>query len=149
VLLILITFFGGCAGSTAGGIKVVRWVLVFKQGMRELMLLLHPKAEIPVKLGDRAVPGRVIGAVWGFFAIYMVVFGVLMLLLMMTGVDQVTAFSAIATTLNNTGPGLGSVTFNFITIPVLGKWVCSVAMLLGRLEIFTVLVLFTPAFWQR
>ena len=145
--LVLITFFGGCAGSTAGGIKVVRWVLVFKQGMRELMLLLHPKAEIPVKLGDRAVPGRVIGAVWGFFAIYMVVFGVLMLLLMMTGVDQVTAFSAIATTLNNCGPGLGSVTFNFITIPVLGKWVCSVAMLLGRLEIFTVLVL-SPAFWR-
>jgi len=149
VLLILITFFGGCAGSTAGGIKVVRWLLVFKQGMRELLLLLHPRAEIPVKLGDRAVPGRVIGAVWGFFAIYMVVFGVLMLLLMMTGVDQVTAFSAIATTLNNTGPGLGDVTFNFITVPVLGKWVCSVAMLLGRLEIFTVLVLFTPAFWQR
>jgi trk system potassium uptake protein TrkH len=149
VLLVLITFFGGCAGSTAGGIKVVRWLLVFKQGMRELLLLLHPKAEIPVKLGARAVPGRVIGAVWGFFAIYMVVFGVLMLMLMMTGVDQVTAFSAIATTLNNCGPGLGSVTFNFVTIPVLGKWVCSVAMLLGRLEIFTVLVLFTPAFWQR
>jgi trk system potassium uptake protein TrkH len=149
VLLVLITFFGGCAGSTAGGIKVVRWLLVYKQGVRELKLLLHPRAEFPVRLGNRAVPPRVIGAVWGFFSVYMVVFGVLMLLLMMTGVEQVTAFSAIATTLNNCGPGLGVVTTNFITIPVLGKWVCSIAMLLGRLEIFTVLVLFTPAFWQR
>jgi trk/ktr system potassium uptake protein len=149
VLLILITFFGGCAGSTAGGMKVIRWLLVYKQGVREVNLLLHPKAEIPVKLGDRAVPPRVIGAVWGFFAVYMVVFGILMLMLMMTGVDQVTAFSAIATTLNNTGPGLGLVSGNFIAVPVLGKWICSVAMLLGRLEIFTMLVLLMPTFWQR
>jgi trk system potassium uptake protein TrkH len=149
VLLVLITFFGGCAGSTAGGMKVVRWLLVYKQGARELKLLLHPRGEFPVRFGDRAVPPRVIGAVWGFFAVYMVVFGVLMLLLMMTGVEQVTAFSATATMLNNTGPGLGVVASNFIAVPVLGKWVCSIAMLLGRLEIFTVLVLFTPAFWQR
>lgn len=149
VLLILITFFGGCAGSTTGGIKVIRWLLVYRQGVREAKLLLHPRAEYPVKLGDRPVPPRVIEAVWGFFAIYMIVFGVLMLLLMITGVDQVTAFSAIATTINNTGPGLGVVLTTFTDVPTLGKWVCSVAMLLGRLEIFTVLVLFTPAFWVR
>jgi trk system potassium uptake protein TrkH len=112
-------------------------------------LLLHPRAELPVRLGNRAVPPRVIEAVWGFFAVYMIMFGVLMLLLMMTGVDQVTAFSAIATTLNNTGPGLGLVSANFIAVPVLGKWLCSAAMVLGRLEIFTILVLLTPAFWQR
>jgi trk system potassium uptake protein TrkH len=149
VLLILITFFGGCAGSTTGGIKVIRWLLVYKQGFREAKLLLHPRAEYPVKLGDRAVPPRVIEAVWGFFAVYMIVFGVLMLLLMMTGVDQVTAFSAIATTINNTGPGLGVVLSTFTDVPTVGKWVCAIAMLLGRLEIFTVLVLVTPAFWQR
>jgi trk system potassium uptake protein TrkH len=149
VLLMLITFLGGCAGSTAGGMKIVRWLLVYRQGVREVKLLLHPRAELPVRLGNRAVPPRVIEAVWGFFAVYMIVFGVLMLLLMMTGVDQVTAFSAIATTLNNTGPGLGLVSANFVAVPVLGKWLCSAAMVLGRLEIFTVLVLFMPAFWKR
>ena len=149
VLLILITFFGGCAGSTTGGIKVIRWLLVYKQAVREAKFLLHPRAEYPVKLGDRPVPPRVIEAVWGFFGVYMIVFGVLMLLLMMTGVDQVTAFSAIATTVNNAGPGLGVVLTTFTDVPTLGKWLCSIAMLLGRLEIFTVLVLFTPAFWQR
>lgn len=149
VLLMLITFLGGCAGSTSGGMKVIRWLLVYKQGVREVRLLVHPHAEVPVKLGDRAVPPRVVEAVWGFFAVYVIVFGVLMILLMMTGVDQVTAFSAIAAMLNNTGPGLGAVAWNFVEIPVAGKWLCSVAMLLGRLEIFTVLVLFSPAFWRR
>jgi trk system potassium uptake protein TrkH len=149
VLIMLATFIGGCAGSTGGGIKVVRWLLVGKQAGREIKRLVHPSGEFAVKLADKPVPVRVIDAVWGFFTIYLVLFGLLMLLLMMTGVDQITAWSAIATCMNNTGPGLGQVASNFKTIPDPGVWICTVAMLFGRLEIFTLLVLFTPTFWQK
>jgi len=149
VMLLLVSFIGGCAGSTGGGMKVIRWLLIYKQGAREVLRLVHPNAEIPVKLGTAAVPTRVIEAVWGFFSIYIVMFGVMMLLLMATGLDQDTAFSAIAATLNNLGPGLAGVADNFIAIPDLAKWISIFAMLLGRLEIFTLLVLFTPSFWDR
>jgi len=149
VLLLLSSFIGGCAGSTAGGMKVMRWLLMYKQGIREVMRLVHPSAEIPVKLGNKAVPNRVIDAVWGFFAIYIVVYGVLMLLLMALGLDQITAFAAIAATLNNLGPGLGDVAGGFGTMAPSVKYAAICAMLLGRLEIFTLLVLFTPAFWRR
>jgi len=149
LLLIMLSFIGGCAGSTAGGMKVIRWLLVYKQGTREINRLIHPNAEIPVKLSNRAVPTKVIDAVWGFFSIYIVVFAVIMLLMMSTGLDQVTAFSAVAATLNNLGPGLGEVASNFITVNDPAKWISILAMLLGRLEIFTLLVLFMPAFWQQ
>jgi trk system potassium uptake protein TrkH len=129
--------------------KVIRWLLIYKQGAREVLRLVHPNAEIPVKLGNTAVPTRVVEAVWGFFSIYIVVFGVMMLVLMATGLDQDTAFSAIAATLNNLGPGLAGVADNFISIPDTAKWVSIFAMLLGRLEIFSLLVLFTPSFWDR
>ncbi len=148
LLLILLSFIGGCGGSTAGGMKVIRWLLVFKQGMREVIRLVHPNAEIPVKLGNRAVPHRVIDAVWGFFSVYIVVFGIMMLLMMATGLDQVTAFSAVAASLNNLGPGLGEVASNFVVVNDSAKWISIFAMLLGRLEIFTLLVLFTAAFWE-
>ncbi|MBT8142229.1 MAG: potassium transporter [Gammaproteobacteria bacterium] len=148
LLLILLSFIGGCAGSTAGGMKVIRWLLVFKQGMREVVRLVHPSAEIPVKLANRAVSPRVIDAVWGFFSVYIVVFGVMMLLMMATGLDQVTAFSAVAASLNNLGPGLGEVAGNFVSVNDTAKWISIFAMLLGRLEIFTLLVLFTTAFWE-
>ena len=149
VLIMLMTFVGGCAGSTGGGIKVIRWVLVGKQASRELKRLVHPSGEFAVKLAGKPVPIRVIDAVWGFFTIYLLLFGLLMLLLMATGVDQVTAWSAIATCMNNAGPGLNEVASNFQTIPAAGMWVCTAAMLFGRLEIFTLLVLFTPTFWQK
>ena len=149
VLLIFASFIGGCAGSTAGGIKVVRCLLVFKQGVREITRLVHPSAEIPVKLGQGAVPFRVVDAVWGFFSIYIVVFGILMLAMMSTGLDQVTAFSAVAATLNNLGPGLGDVSSGFMTVNDMAKWMAVVGMLMGRLEIFTLLVLITPTFWRR
>jgi len=149
VMLLLFSFVGGCAGSTGGGMKVIRWLLLYKQGAREVRRLIHPNAEIPVKLGNSAVPTRVIEAVWGFFSIYIIVFAIMMLLLMATGLDQDTAFSAIATTMNNLGPGLAKVSENFITIPDTAKWISVFAMLLGRLEIFTLLVLFTPSFWDR
>ncbi len=148
LLLILLSFIGGCGGSTAGGMKVIRWLLVFKQGMREVIRLIHPNAEIPVKLGNRAVSHRVIDAVWGFFSVYIVVFGIMILLMMATGLDQVTAFSAVAASLNNLGPGLGEVANNFVLINDPAKWISIFAMLLGRLEIFTLLVLFTAAFWE-
>ena len=148
VLLIFSSFIGGCAGSTAGGIKVIRWLLIFKQGAREISRLVHPSAEIPVKLGSGAVPYRVVDAVWGFFSVYVIVFGVMLLLMMSTGLDQVTAFSAVAATLNNLGPGLGEVAAGFMTLNDTAKWISIGGMLLGRLEIFTLLVLITPTFWR-
>jgi trk system potassium uptake protein TrkH len=149
VLLVFIMFIGGCGGSTGGGMKVIRWLLLYRQGAREVMRLVHPAAEIPVRLGATVVPQRVVDAVWGFFAIYVTLFGAMMLILLATGVDQVTAFSAIATCLNNVGPGLGEVAFSFKTMQDIDKWVCVWAMLLGRLEIFTLFVLISPAFWRR
>ncbi|HNP64087.1 MAG TPA: TrkH family potassium uptake protein [Woeseiaceae bacterium] len=149
VLLIFASFVGGSAGSTAGGIKVIRWLLIYKQGAREVARLVHPNAEIPVKLGSSAVQPRVVDAVWGFFSVYIVVFGVMLLAMMATGLDQVTAFSAVAATLNNLGPGLGDVTAGFMTVSDAAKWISVVGMLLGRLEIFTLLVLITPTFWRH
>ena len=149
VLLIFASFVGGSAGSTAGGIKVIRWLLIYKQGAREVARLVHPNAEIPVKLGNSAVQPRVVDAVWGFFSVYVVVFGVMLVLMMATGLDQVTAFSAVAATLNNLGPGLGDVTSGFMSLSDPAKWIAVVGMLLGRLEIFTLLVLITPTFWRH
>jgi len=148
-LLMMLTLVGGCAGSTAGGMKVMRWLLVTRQGVVELKRLVHPSAEIPVKLAGRAVPQRVIIGVAGFFAMYFIIFAILTLLLMMFGLDQVTAWSAIASSINNTGPGLGAVAQTFSGIPDAAKWVCTVAMLVGRLEVFTLVLLLTPAFWRR
>lgn len=149
VVLIFASFVGGSAGSTAGGIKVVRWLLIYKQGVREIARLVHPSAEIPVKLGSKAVGDRVIDAVWGFFSIYVVVFSVMLIAMMATGLDQVTAFSAVAATLNNLGPGLGDVSSGFMTLSDTAKWIAIAGMLLGRLEIFTLLVLITPMFWRH
>ncbi len=149
MLLIFASFIGGSAGSTAGGMKVIRWVLIYKQGMREIVRLVHPNAEIPVKLGNAAVPFRVVDAVWGFFSVYVVVFSVMLIAMMATGLDQVTAFSAVAATLNNLGPGLGDVASGFMTLSDTAKWISVGGMLLGRLEIFTLLVLITPTFWRH
>ncbi len=149
VLLVFASFVGGSAGSTAGGIKVIRCLLIYKQGIREIARLIHPSAEIPVKLGNKAVPHRVVDAVWGFFSVYIVVFVAMMLAMMTTGVDQITAFSAVAATLNNLGPGLGEVASGFMSMTDTAKWISVVGMLLGRLEIFTLLVLITPMFWRR
>lgn len=146
--LILVSFVGGCAGSTGGGMKVVRWLLLYNQGGREIRRLVHPSAEIPVRLGDSVVPQRVVESVWGFCVSYIILFGVMLLVLVGSGVDQVTAFSALATSINNMGPGLGAVVADFTQVNDLAKWVCVFAMLFGRLEVFTLLVLFSPAFWR-
>ncbi|MDX5374968.1 MAG: potassium transporter, partial [Gammaproteobacteria bacterium] len=149
VLLLFVSFIGGCAASTGGGLKVIRFMLLLKQGMRELKRLVHPSAQFTVKVGRKPMDDRVIEAVWGFFSAYIAVFTVMMLLLMASGLDQVTAFSAVAASINNLGPGLGDVGSHYRDINDFSKWVLCVAMLLGRLEIFTLLVLITPAFWRR
>ena len=149
VLLIFASFMGGCAGSTGGGLKVIRVVLLYKQGKREIRRLVHPNAIIPIKLGGRPVDESVINAVWGFFAFYVAIFALLLILLMATGLDQVTAFSAVAACLNNLGPGLGDVSAHYSGINDISKWLLCLAMLLGRLEIFTLLVLMTPTFWRK
>ncbi|MDH3553001.1 MAG: potassium transporter, partial [Gammaproteobacteria bacterium] len=149
VMLIFASFIGGSAGSTAGGIKVIRWLLIYKQGIREIVRLVHPSAEIPVKLGNKAIHYRVVDAVWGFFSIYVIVFAIMLIAMMATGLDQITAFSAVAATLNNLGPGLGEVSAGFMSLSDTAKWISIAGMLLGRLEIFTLLVLITPTFWRR
>jgi trk system potassium uptake protein TrkH len=149
VLLLYVSFIGGCSGSTGGGIKVIRILLLVKQGARELKRLIHPNAQIVVKIGKKPLPENVIEAVWGFFAAYFAISALMILLLMASGLDQDTSFSAVAACLNNLGPGLGDVSQNFKSINDFAKWVLVLAMLLGRLEIFTLLVLFTPAFWRK
>jgi len=149
VLLIFASFIGGCAGSTGGGMKVMRWLLLYHQGVREVKRLVHPNAEIPVKLGKTVVQPRVVESVWGFFAVYVVLFAIMMMVLLADGLDQVTAFSAIAASLNNLGPGLGEVATGMGSLSDISKWVCIIAMVLGRLEIFTVLVLLSRSFWDR
>ena len=121
---------------------------MYKQGIREVLRLVHPSATITIKLGSKAVDSRVLASIWGFFTVYIVVFSILMLILIADGVDQATAFSAIAATLNNLGPGLGGVSEGFMSLGIISKWSTIFAMLLGRLEIFTLLVLITPAFWR-
>lgn len=149
ILLLLLSFMGGCGGSTAGGIKVVRIMLMAKQGVRELKQLVHPNAIIPLKVGSRRVDAKVVSAVWSFFAVYMFSFLLILLALMATDLDYITAFSATAATLNNLGPGLGAVAGHYGDISPAAKWILCYAMLLGRLEIFTLLVLFTPTFWRH
>ncbi len=149
VLLLFASFIGGCAGSTGGGIKVIRILLLIKQGQREIMRLIHPNAKVTVKIGKQPVKNSIIDAVWGFFAAYVALFALMMLVLMFNGLDQITAFSAVAATINNLGPGLGEVSANYASLSDFNKLLLCFSMLLGRLEIFTLLVLLTPAFWRK
>ncbi len=149
VILLMSSFVGGCAGSTAGGIKVIRFLLLIKQGNREIKRLVHPNALIPIKVGGKPLSDKVVNAVWGFFSAYVASFMVIMMVLMLTGLDQVTAFSAVAATMNNMGPGMGEVGAHYGDISDAAKWVLCFAMLLGRLEVFTLLVLLSPAFWRK
>jgi len=149
VLLLFSSFIGGCAGSTGGGLKVIRFLLLFRQGVREIKRLVHPNALIPVKIGNKPLPERVINAVWGFFSLYVASFAILMLMVMATGMDQITSFSAVAACMNNLGPGLGDVGAHYGDVNEVSKWILCFAMLLGRLEIFTLLVLFSSEFWRK
>lgn len=149
VLLIITSFVGACAGSTGGGMKTIRFLLIIKQGASEVIRMVHPNAVVTVKLGGKPLPDHVISAVWGFFSAYVATFSIILLLLMLTGLDQVTAFSATAAAINNLGPGLGAVSANYAGITDTAKWILIFAMLFGRLELFSLLVILTPSFWRR
>jgi trk system potassium uptake protein len=149
LMLLMASFIGACAGSTGGGLKVIRILLLVKQGLREIRRLIHPNAWFQVKVGGKSLSGDVIDAVWGFFSLYIACFCIMTLLLAASGLDLITAFSAVAACINNLGPGLGAVAVNYAGINDFAKWVLCLAMLLGRLEVFTLLVLFMPGFWKK
>lgn len=149
LLLILSSFIGGSTGSTSGGLKVFRVLMLLKQGAREIKRLIHPYGYFSIKVGQQAASERVIEGIWGFFSAYVILFIIMLVLLVGNGVDQVTAFSALSACMNNMGPGLGAVSAYYGNLSDFSTWVLSMAMILGRLEIFTVLVLFTPYFWKK
>lgn len=149
IMLICIAFIGGCAGSTCGGMKVIRIMLLYRQAIREIIRLIHPKAVIPVKIGGSKTSTTVMDAVWGFFFLYVASFVMITIALNGVGVDPVTAYAAAAACITNLGPGLGDVSANYASLNATAKLILSFAMLLGRLEIFTLLVLFTPSFWRH
>ncbi|MFC3851602.1 TrkH family potassium uptake protein [Salinispirillum marinum] len=148
-LLFLSSFIGGSAASTAGGMKSIRILLLWKQGIREIKRLIHPNGVFPVKVGRKEMPERVLAAVWGFFAVFMFTFTVLLTVLLATGLDFLTAWSVLGSAMNNLGPGLGEASANYANINDPAKWILCFAMLLGRLEIFTLIVIFSPMFWRR
>jgi trk system potassium uptake protein TrkH len=148
IMLICIAFIGGCAGSTCGGMKVIRIMLLYRQASREIGRLIHPHAVIPVKFGGRKTSANVMDAIWGFFFLYVASFVLITIALNGVGVDPVTAYAAAAACITNLGPGLGDVSANYASLGPAAKIILSFAMLMGRLEIFTLLVLFTPAFWR-
>ncbi|MGK7296451.1 MAG: TrkH family potassium uptake protein [Candidatus Wenzhouxiangella sp. M2_3B_020] len=149
LLMILISGLGGCAGSTTGGFKIVRVYLVSKQGLRELKRLIHPRSVVPLKLGGRTLNPEVANAIWGFVSLYIVCIVILTLIVSSFEEDLVTSVSVVFSAMNNLGPALGDAGANWGDLHQATKWLMSFAMLLGRLEIFTVLVLLTPTYWRH
>ena len=151
VVLILLMFIGGSQGSTGGGIKCIRMLLILKHSYRELYRLVHPHAHIRIKLGPGIIPPETMQGVWGFFALYLGLAVLATLLMSSLGLDMLTAFSSVAATIGNVGPGMGLVhpATTYADIPYAGKWILSFCMLAGRLEIYTVLVLLVPEFWKK
>ncbi len=150
-IIFLLMFVGGMAGSTAGGIKVMRQLLLFKNSALELKRLIHPQAIIPVRLSGKPVSQEIIYKIMAFFLIYIFIFAFGALVMTLLGLDYQSAIGASIATLGNIGPGLGQVgpVGNYAAIPVFGKWFLSLLMLLGRLELFTVLILISPTFWRK
>ena len=149
IMLLIAAFIGACAGSTGGGIKVIRALILIRQGSSEITKLIHPNAVVTIKYGRKSLDPRVSESVWGFFAVYVATFLIILMFLLSQSNDFLTAFSAVGATLNNLGPGLGAVSENYKEITDGSKLALCIAMLLGRLEIFTLLLLFTPAFWRN
>jgi trk system potassium uptake protein TrkH len=149
--LLFLMFVGGCAGSTAGGIKIVRLFLLLRYGASQLVRTIHPKAVISVKLADKGVPPEIMTNILGFFFLYIAVFFVGSIILTVVGLDIKSAFGAVAASMATVGPGLGSVgpMQNYANVHAIGKWTLDACMLVGRLEIYTVLVLFVPGFWRK
>ena len=149
--LLFLMFVGGCAGSTAGGIKIVRLFLLLRYGASQLLRTIHPKAVISVKLNDRGVPPEVMTNILSFFFLYILVFFIGSIILTVVGLNIKSAFGAVAASMATVGPGLGSVgpMQNYANVHIIGKWTLNACMLVGRLEIYTVLVLFVPGFWRK
>jgi trk system potassium uptake protein TrkH len=150
-LLLLCMFLGAMAGSTGGGMKIMRIILLAKHTYYEIFRIIHPHAITSVKLGGRPVPADVLSSIWGFFLLFLGVFIVAALIMASLGLDLISAFASVAASLGNIGPGLGLVgpTKNYMAIPFVGKWVLIFCMLLGRLEIYTVIVLLMPEYWRK
>ncbi len=148
-LLMFVAIMGGCGASTSGGLKIMRCMLLKEQGRRELKRLVHPQGVFAVKLGDITLSDSVTQAIWGFMAVFIALFIILLLLLLATGLDLTTAFGALAACISNTGAAIGKVANNFDHIPIFSKWILIFAMIAGRLEIFTLLVIFTPDYWRK
>lgn len=151
VLMVFLSAFTTCAGSTGGGIKMIRSLILLKQARRELTRILHPRSINPVFVGDKVIENNVIFAVLAFMLVYGAAIVWLTFLLLLSGLDVVTAFTAVVACINNMGPGLNQVgpASNYGVLNEFEIWVCTFAMLIGRLELFSVLVLLTPAFWRR
>jgi len=148
LLLIFVAFIGGCAGSTAGGMKVIRIILLNQQALREIRRLIHPYAVIPVKFEGRSASPTVLSAVWGFFFLFIASFAIMTMLLTATGLDMVTSYSAVVACIANMGPALGKAGLHYADLNDPAKIILCFAMLLGRLEIYTLLVLMLPEFWN-
>jgi trk system potassium uptake protein TrkH len=150
-LLLFCMFIGGCAGSTGGGMKVMRVLLLAKSSYKELLRLIHPRAVVHVKFGKRVVPADVLSGVWGFFVLWLALFFLGVFAVSATGVDVLTSFGAALACIGNIGPGVGLVgpTENYAFLPDFAKWVLVLLMVLGRLEIYTIMVLFVPEFWRK
>ncbi len=148
IMLLSAAFIGACAGSTGGGIKVIRSLVLMRQGVGEITKLIHPNAVVSIKFGKKSLDPRVAESVWGFFSLYVAIFIVLLMFMLSQSNDFLTSFSAVGATLNNLGPGLGEVSSNYKELNDASKLGLCLAMLLGRLEIFTLLLVFTPAFWR-
>jgi trk system potassium uptake protein TrkH len=149
--LLLLMLIGGCAGSTAGGMKVIRFYILIQFIRMEIRHLLHPSAVLQLRVGEKVIPKEIVTNILGFLALMMGLFCVGVILMTMLGLDIVSAMGAVAATLGNVGPGLGLVgpIDNYSQIPFMGKWILSFLMLAGRLEIYTVLILLAPSFWQK
>ena len=148
-LLLIGAFIGACSGSVGGGVKSWRVLIMINHAYKNIMKIIHPNSVISLKIGTKNVDDEVATSVWGFFSIYVMSFLILLMLILASGVDFETAFSSVGACLNNLGPGLGAVSENYSSINVLSKTVLAFAMLLGRLEIFTLLVILTPMFWSK
>lgn len=148
LLLIFASFFGGSVGSTCGGIKALRFLLLFRQSVREIRLLIHPSAQFAIKVGGSQISERVVEAVWGFFFLYVFAFCFLSLGLTMTGLDLETAFGSVAACINNMGAGFGATASSFGGLNHMAKWLLWLAMLLGRLEVFPLVLIFSRDFWR-
>jgi len=151
LLLFVAMFVGACAGSTGGGMKIVRALLLFRQGMREIRRLIHPHAVIAVKMGEKSIQDNIVQALWGFFVLFIVCYVIIAILVALSGVDMLTSLTASAACITNTGPGFGSVgpASTYADLPAAAKGILLFAMILGRLEVFTFFVLLVPEFWRK